>query len=327
VSSNIIKTSMSSDKGKARAQDDEAASQTRPEEPQDPSIASRVAASARGLTRSAFASPNGNELSQSAAAALANSGKGQAPSTGGSAAWAENSRASQQPTPQTSSSNAFRPSQNEEHIRQSENEFSSFLDGIDSFTPSENLEANPSEALNGGFGEAWTRSQVPLSVTPSMPAEYRTVAEQEQQDGKDVLAILSSSEDMDAPFEAPPEDNENYDWGLTQEQISELRAMTKDFLPPPEPHKAASPSNALNLVPHVEDADFINVHSQAAVDAWRDQWEGVLTRYADEVWGGLLPLVKEARKEVEGMQSGEEQTVQPKALRRLGAILGHLREY
>lgn len=320
---------MSSDKGKARAQDDEGESQTRPEGPQDPSIASRVAASARGLTRSAFASPSGNELNESAAAAIANSGKGQAPSAGGSSAWAETSRASQQPTPQTSSSNAFRPSQNEEHIRQSENEFSSFLDGIDSFTPSQNLEAAPSAAVKGSlsFGEAWARSQIPRNVTPPKPMEYRTVAEQEGRDGEDVLAILSSSDDMNVPFEAAPEDDENYDWGLSQEQISELRAMIKDFLPPPEPHQAASPSNPLNLVPHVEDADFINAHSQAAVDAWRDQWEGVLTRYADEVWGGLLPLVKEARKEVEGMQSGGEQTMQPKALRRLGAILGHLRDY
>jgi len=27
--------------------------------------------------------------------------------------------------------------------------------------------------------------------------------------------------------------------------------------------------------------------------------EGVLTRYTDEVWGGLLPLVKQARQEIE----------------------------
>lgn len=318
---------MSSDKGKGRAKDDEAANRTRSDRPQDPSIVSRVAASASGLARSALASPNGNELNQSAAAALADSGKGRASSTGGSSAWAESSRVSEQPNLRMSSSNAFRPSQNEEHIRQSENEFSSFLDGIDTFTPSQNLDDGHSEALDGGFGGAWTRSQAPSNVTPSRPAGYRTVADQERHDGEEVLAILSSSEEMNAPFEPLPEDDENYDWDLTQEQLSELRAMTKDIFPPPEPHETISPNNPLNLVPHVDDTDFINAHSQAAVDAWRDQWQDVLTRYADEVWGGLLPLVKEARKEVEELQSGEEPTVQPKALRRLGAILGHLRKY
>jgi hypothetical protein len=320
---------MSSDKGKARAPDDEAASQPRPDETQDPSIASRVAASAKGLTRSAFASPNGNELNQSAAAALANSGKGQSSSnTGGSSTWTESSRASQQPIPQAGLSNAFRSSQNEEHIRQSENEFSSFLDGIDSFTPSQTLEVGPQEDLNTSFGEAWTRSQQDsLSIKSSRPAEYKTIAEQEHHDGEDVLALLSSTGDINQHFEAPPDDDENYDWGLTQEQLSELRAMTKDILPPPEPHQAISPENPLNLVPHAEDSEFINAQSQAAVDAWRDQWESVLTRYSDEVWGGLSPLVKEARKEVEALHSSDGPSVQPKALRRLGAILGHLRDY
>lgn len=318
---------MSSDKGKGRAHDDEAASQAQPDGPQDSSMASRVAASAAGLARSAFASPNQNELNQSAAAALSNSGKGQASSTGGSSAWAETSRTSQQPTFQTSSSNAFRPSQNEEHIRQSENEFSSFLDGIDSFTPSQDSGAGHPEGLDVGFGAAWTQSQDRLNLAPPGPAEYQTVVEQERHDGEEVLAILSAPGEVNDPFEAPPEDDENYDWGLTPEQLSKLRAMTKDILPPPEPHQAIAPSNQLNLVPHTDDTDFINASSQAAVDVWRDQWEGVLTRYADEVWGGLLPLVREARKEVEEMQSGEPQTTEPKALRRLGAVLGHLRKY
>lgn len=317
---------MSSDKGKGRANDDEATSQAQTDGPRDSSMASRVAASAASLARSTFASSNGDEMNQSAAAALANSGKGQASSTGGSTTWAEMSRASQQPTFQTSSS-TFKTSQNEEHIRQSENEFSSFLDGIDSFTPSQNLGDDHQEGLEAGFGEAWTRSQDSLHITPPKPAEYRTITEQERHDGEDVLAILSAPEDMNVPFEAPPEDDENYDWGLTPEQLSKLRAMTRDIFPPPEPHQAIAPNHPLNLVPHIDDTDFINANSQAAMDVWRDQWHDVLTRYTDEVWGGLLPLVREARKEVDEMQSGEPQTTQPKALRRLGAVLGHLRKY
>jgi hypothetical protein len=317
---------MTSNKGKGRARGEEVTDQSRADGPQEQSIASRVAASAHGLASSALASPNGNELNQRAAAALANSGKGQASSTGGSSAWAESSRTISQHVVQPSSSNSFRPTQNEEYIRKSENEFSSFLDGIDTFTPSQTLGGRHFGDLDNSFGVAWHRSQPSPNITPSKHIGYQTVAEQELHDGDEVLSMLSAPEDMNVPFEIP-EDDEYYDWGLTQEQISQLRAMTKDLLPPPEPHQSITLHNPLNLIPHVDDTDFINANSQAAVDAWRDQWQDVLTRYTDEVWGGLLPLVKEARREVEGLQSGEEPTVQPKALRRLGAILGHLRKY
>ena len=317
---------MSSDKGKSRAHGDEAADKPRADESQDLSILSRVAASATGLARSAFASPNGNDPNQRAVAALANSGKGQASSTGGSSAWAESSRALQQPVLQPSSSNAFRPTQGEEHIRKSENEFSSFLDGIGTFTPSQNPGHEHLGSLDSGFGEAWTRSRDALNSTPSRLNGRQTVAEQELHDGEDALVVLSAPEDMNILFGAS-EDEENYDWGLAHEQMSQLRAMIKDILPPPEPHQSIVRSSPLNLIPHVDNTDFINASSQAAVDAWRDQWQDVLTRYTDEVWGELLPLVKEARKEVEELQSGEGPTVQPKALRRLGSVLGHLRKY
>jgi hypothetical protein len=287
-------------------------------------MVSRVAASATGLARSAFASQDGNHLTQHTVAALANAGKGQSSEIAGGSAWAESSKASHQPTPQSGSSNAFRPGQNEEHIRQSEQEFSSFLDGIDTFTPSQDLADGHPEGPSGGFSSAWTRSQ------PAVPrSEHRTVAEQEGHDGEEVLSILSAPGGMHLPFEAPPEDvpMEDYDWGLTPEQLAQLRAMTKDLLPPPELHAAPSPHNPLNLIPRADQTDLVDGESRASVEAWQDQWEDVLTRYSDEVWGGLLPLVKEARREVEELQSGEGPMVQPKALRRLGAVLGHLREY
>lgn len=76
----------------------------------------------------------------------------------------------------------------------------------------------------------------------------------------------------------------------------------------------------LNLIPQYGDGD-----GDGGLEAWREQWEGVLTRYTDEVWGGLLPLVREARREVEGMRKGGESGAEKSvALRRLGAILGHL---
>jgi hypothetical protein len=323
---------MGKGKGKVRAHHDEAAvneavNEARADEPEAPSIASRVAASASGLTRSVFRHSNGSELNSSVADSLANTGKGQSSSAGHGSAWAESSRAQQQTTPQTTSSIAFKAGPSEEHIKQSENEFSSFLDGIDTFSPSQNLENGYSAGLNDGFRETWPRSQITRDGTQPRPVMHRTVAEQENHDGEEVLSILSAPGGINTPLEAPREDDEDYDWGLTQEQISQLRAMTKDILPPPETHIAISPDHPLNLVPQVEETTFIHGQSQTSVEAWREQWQDVLTRYTDEVWGGLLPLVREARKEVEGFQSGESPTMQPKALRRLEAILGHLRQY
>jgi hypothetical protein len=63
-----------------------------------------------------------------------------------------------------------------------------------------------------------------------------------------------------------------------------------------------------------------------AREHWREQWEGVLTRYTDEVWGGLLPLVKQAREEIEEMRNVGTVREKPTALRRLEAILGHLQK-
>lgn len=69
---------------------------------------------------------------------------------------------------------------------------------------------------------------------------------------------------------------------------------------------------------------------EKAKEEWKSDWEGVLKRYTDEVWGGLIPLVREAREELkveeekgDGGQGKETQNL--KALRRLGAVLGHLR--
>jgi hypothetical protein len=315
---------MSDGKGKGRAKGDEDGDKGQSDE--QPSMLSRVAASATGLTRSAFASPTSNELNERAAA-LADSGKGQigqSSSSSDNSAWAESPKGSQQNAGQANSASAFRVGHNEEHIRQSENEFSSFLNGIDSFTPSENTEGGHfvSGGLGDDLGEAWTRSQPASSLPPQKPI-YGSVSEQQSRDGENVVAILSQNGTMEETFEAPQED-ENYDWGLSAEQLSQLRAMTKDLFPSTEAHGITDSDHPLNLAPNFEGAYG---QPPTGSDDWREQWDGVLNRYTDEVWGGLLPLVKEARKEVDDLRNHPSSTEQPKALRRLGAILGHLRKY
>ncbi|KAK0127758.1 hypothetical protein ONS96_007270 [Cadophora gregata f. sp. sojae] len=310
---------MSSSKGKGRAEhlQDEPAQDSSTQESSSPSLLSRVAASATGLTRDAFITPNPNEFNHQAASALSNSTKSQSvPNTGASSStWTESSRASQVPSNTQASSSGLRAGHNEQHTQISENEFSNFLDGIDSFVPSEGFGEIPESETSKGFDEAWELSHhKPIS---------RTVTEQEQRDGSDVLAILSDPIALDSQMDEPPplyEDDENYDWGLTSAQITKLREITKDILSAPPQHTSPSVDNPLNLLP-----DFQG--QQGAREQYIEEWEGVLNRYADEVWGGLAPLVREARKEVEEAKSnpaGNEEKREMKAVRRLGVILGHL---
>lgn len=306
---------MSSLKGKDRAkpEDDDPSSE-------EPSLLSRVAASATGLTRNAFTAPSANEVNT----AVSNTEKGRALQTagGGGIAWAESSKTStqQQPNVQPSSSSGLKAGHSEQHAQISEKEFSNFLDGVDSFVPSKSFGDVPVTGARNEFDEAWTRSQA-LPQRLQTENTYRTVAEQEHRDGEDVMTLLSSPSALDIQLETPPptEEDDNYDWGLTSSQISQLREITKDILPPPERHTGISSTNPMNLLP-----DFQG--QEGAREQYLEEWDDVLNRYADEVWGGLLPLVKEARKEVEEMKEeglGPEE-VKTKAIRRLEAILGHL---
>lgn len=310
---------MSNSKGKNPANGNEDAELDSPGTQAEPSLFSRVADSASGLTRSAFTTPSGHELNGHAAAALSNAGKGQTSGRSpGESSWAEGSKLVQSSGhAQASGSSSLRAGQSEAHVRQSEADFSDFLDGIDSFKASENDAHLLSTETPDRFEEVWTRSQVGLRLSNGIPAAATTtVAEQERRDGEDVLNLLSGPTSLDE-FEAPEEENEFYDWGLSQDQIIELRAMTKEMFPPTEQHNGITADNPLNLVPLSGDYDQ---------QQWFQEWDGVLNRYADEVWGGLLPLVKEARQDVEDIRNGEATSEQPKALRRLNAILNHLQK-
>ena len=310
----------SNEKGKSRATPQETEELDSLNGPSNsPSLFSRITASATGLTRSTFTPPSANELSNQVATTLGSSGKGQALGSNGtgSSAYAESSR-SAQPAFDGQASRArpagLRTEHHEQHIRQSENEFSSFLDGINSFAPSENL----STTSDGRLEDAWEKSQV-LPRLHDSRFPQRTVHEQETRDGEDVRAILSSLMDLEE-FESPPIDDEDYDWGLSAEQLTQLRAMTKEIFGPPQPHISAVVEHPLNLNPSFEG------ETVEAREHWREQWEGVLTRYTDEVWGGLLPLVKQAKQEIEELGDEGSAREKPTALRRLEAILGHLQK-
>ncbi|TVY23879.1 hypothetical protein LHYA1_G006146 [Lachnellula hyalina] len=326
-------------KGKASAPPSKDPENAPSKPPENLSLLSRVTASASGLTRSALTAPNASEIT--AAAAFSSSAKGTSSRAGtgsgsSGSAYADSSKSAQLHPSQSAgpgSGTSFRAGHSDEHAVQSEKEFSAFLDGIDSFQPSESpvtgydisIGKDENESTSNALAEAWTKAQSPARMNPpsSRLFQHTTVMEQESRDGEDVLGLLSSApSNSHEQFEAPEPGTEEqeYDWGLSAEQKTELRAMTKKlvgFAPAEQHTDIVDAGHSLNLIPQTQSVDLL---------AWREQWEGVLTRYTNEVWGGLLPLVREARREVEEMRdrSGDGGTEKSVALRRLGAILGHL---
>jgi hypothetical protein len=316
------------------------------------SILERVSASATGLAHSAFAAPTSNELSDATTAALTSTGKGRQLGRS-SGSLAEGSRSNQQtglPTSQGQSLPSIRAGHREEHIIDAESEFSSFLDGIDSFTPSSELynQADPSvgqaldiplERANGGIDTH--RGQAGQVL-------YNSVDEQQQHDGDAVLSLLSNPSVTTNELEVLSVEDEALNWDLTDQQISRLRTLVDELFPPPDEHISMSAEHPLNLIPHMDSTtttsdpvpfidttlEYSNMHfgqdvpRDAARQMWMEQWEGVLTRYTDEVWGNLLPLVVEARKEIKTIKEGHSGATieQSKALRRLRLVLNHVRK-
>jgi len=310
------------------------------------SILERVTASATGLAHSAFAAPTSNELSDAATAALTSTGKGRQLG-GSSGSLAESSRSNQQ-TSQGQSLPSIRAGHREEHIINAESEFSSFLDGIDSFAPSSELYDQVDPSIGQALDILVERANGRMDARCDQAGQglYNTVDEQQQHDGDAVLSILSNPSATTNELEALSVDDEALNWDLTDQQISWLRTVVDELFPPPDEHISMSTKHPLNLIPHIvsttsDPVPFIDttledlymyfgqdVPRDAARQVWMEQWEGVLTRYTDEVWGNLLPLVVEAREEIKTIKEGYHGATigQSKALRRLRLVLDHVRK-
>lgn len=147
---------------------------------------------------------------------------------------------------------------------------------------------------------------------------------------------------------------------LTSQQL-DLLTKIKAQLPQPPIHRAPAPTNPLNLLPSFDQlssdtngqsgwnatttlhagesytyltSDSTNTwsHGEVSNRQFRDgteahllQWLDVLNRYQDEVWGDILPLVQDARKEIEQAKNRNDNEVhEGPAVRRLGMVFAHL---
>ncbi|CAK7263251.1 hypothetical protein SEPCBS57363_000457 [Sporothrix epigloea] len=322
-----------------------------------PTVFSRIAQSAVSLGREiALNRPSGADL-----ASLTSTDKAGPASRGQSltaTAVQEGSEGSTATVPSwalptTDSSHA------QQHTTAQDTAFAEFLDGadIDMSLPSE-----PSTGLDEGnndhlssMGSTWAIHQTSsqtiqehalLSQPPS------AVAEQESRDGAAVVDLLAA--------DGPPEEEPDLgDIELAEDEIAALKRVL--FGEENGNTNAARTTNqnwdnVLNLIPdfirpnsrgcYEEDSGNVTLstgeatksrhtqaimglsHSSESSRHWLSQWHDVLTRYDDEVWGGLSPLVAQAREEVDRLQQSAPNNVpvETKALDRLRQILGHLRD-
>ncbi|KAB5580421.1 hypothetical protein GE09DRAFT_1082137 [Coniochaeta sp. 2T2.1] len=314
-------------KGKGKEKDDPAPSTGHPTDPDsspDPSLLSRITTSTTTLASSLLSGPPSNTILASATADKASSSSQQSAQI----SHAESSSANFQPAPVSSTSTStsqqpFRTTQSHSHAAEEEAAFSSFLDDVPVFQP--------------GRGEETWHMSTPDPVAVNVDFTPSSAREAEAHDGEAVISLLSS------PTTHLPDTL--VDDPLTPEQQTSLRNA---LFGGPHPTSSSNQNeeevvdwnHILNFIPPYLRQDepslesYLDTGLEDPAEAWQSwvgQWEGVLNRYDDEVWGDLGGLVGEARREVEELKrtraaGGEEGgRIETPALRRLRGILGHLR--
>lgn len=344
---------MSDPKGKGHA-DSSKEAEAAPSAPANTisNLLNSVASSATGLAKSALGAPTGNELSNASSSAVLGAGKAPSSSSvAGTSAWATSSR------PTAGSSSIYGQAQStqpqglrnhqDQHALAAEAEFSSFLDGVpvmESALPSsETSEAvlQSGQQTPGSYAGTGTDyphpASIPVQRTPPATASgYRTVEEAQAHDGADVLAILGTfnREEKDY-FEPQTIEAEIEEWRLTPEQVALAKKLASELHVPSVDNPSALVPKAFQngereeYLPeeYAQDSHSYLGEVLPAAEAkgrWIWQWEAVLNRYQDEVWGGMLPLVKEAKQEIQEAKAEGTEDRQPKALRRLGMVLDHI---
>ncbi|MCJ1246271.1 hypothetical protein MMC30_003477 [Trapelia coarctata] len=289
------------------------------------SLLGRVGASTSALLREAVSRPRPENLTANLASSSVRSTKGES-SSGPSSQHLQEQCASHSYAPTTRYEDSFR-SQHQQlpDLSESPNdEFNTFI------TTSNNFPEGPLVYNN-----------LLDASTPHKGKEKIS----EDGDGAAVVRLLSdpdfSIEELPDTVSWPIREQTNI-WDI-DEQTEEVLARLKADMPPAPVHRIQSPNNPLNLLPNfnnqsrVPDKESPGAPGKAQTSGYTSQttspgkqtdlepWLGVLASYQDEVWGGLLPLVKEAREEVRtAMEEGNTALKDCPAVRRLGMILGHI---
>ncbi|KAF2459883.1 hypothetical protein BDY21DRAFT_336744 [Lineolata rhizophorae] len=301
----------------------------------DASMASRIAASASGLSRELIGSAGNGDL----AAATSGSGKASgATVSSGPSHWKE-----QLPSRirGASAGNRYDDSGSLQPTKGFRNGFysSAFQHEVpgelENFLDDRRLQSAPYEPPT--FNGDW-RTEFESSIASNGLAGPRTgkqvfsggpVQSMGYDDGAEVSRLLS-----DPSFAADTMPSDPMEEDVTDEGVAGL--FTHNFspeekqaedrmrapLPPPPVHQQMSPENPLNLRPNFDQQD-LHISSPSPSGSWISDWEDVLCRYTDEVWGDMLPVVKQAREQLEKVKN-DPARVDTSAVARLRMILGHV---
>ncbi|KAF5576411.1 hypothetical protein FPCIR_12623 [Fusarium pseudocircinatum] len=169
-----------------------------------------------------------------------------------------------------------------------------------------------------------------------IPSTPSAILEQEKLDGAAVVNLLDDSSGALDGVLLGAHDPDAVDEGLTPEAAAKLREALftagsafsgfrwDDLLNfNPEFLEQAGPEADFERQLH-----FGTTSADEARNSYLDQWDKVLNGYTEYVWGGLEPLIAEARREVvEVKNQGLGAVPQTKALDRLRQILGHVRGF
>ncbi|MCJ1404156.1 hypothetical protein MMC11_007381 [Xylographa trunciseda] len=208
-----------------------------------------------------------------------------------------------------------------------------------------------------------TFSAIPATKPARMPRSHKTCTTFQSRhgkqrtswhgDGAEVVDLLSDpsflvNEMADSAVDVEPLDPYPETWTPNDVDRTILYEPRNGLTAPPV-HHTPSPTNPLNLIPdfasgyHSANKDLmitvpvnpmiveIGLSSRSSADPSStnlESWLDVLTRYQDDVWGDILPLVKEARAEMEiSSADGGAALVDRPATRRLAMILGHFDDF
>ena len=149
-------------------------------------------------------------------------------------------------------------------------------------------------------------------------------------DGAAVVALLS-----DPAFDTDGEPMDTWAMPMTNKGKAKLgsQPVEQQLYDSANP---LTPMNPLNLIPdfntswepvaHASSFYEGNISSDPAFSDIQP-WTDILNRYHDEVWGDMLPLVREARDELKSVNNSPKGTFHDRpALRRLGMLLKHLHQ-
>jgi hypothetical protein len=311
----------------------------RPE--QEGSMLSRIANSTVGLAGSMLSgTPNSNVLASSISGS-----KGSSSSTAGTFA-SKRGESSIPIREDISRVPSFRAAEAQFHSAEEEAAFADFLDSADELTA-------PTPGPND-METAW-QYHLPPETAPSDPQYgFPSVTEQQKHDGEDVVALLMQDEgQFELPEDEviPPEEMESLRRALfgNSNAVKQMNALTDPMNFIPYHLQGPGVEKYVQMYMMKKDreretgqklpygSDVMRQEMEVSDDqdeearqtfAWLEQWDEVLTSYMDEVWGDFEGLLKQARVEYEEVQKAEENKEAPPetpALRRLRAILGHLR--